>query len=327
MSANHNGDLGRALAIVDMVAEAGAQAVKLQTYRADTITIDVDGPQFRISADHQLWGGDNLYTLYDRAHTPWEWHEAIFDRARQRHLTVFSSAFDPTAVDLLELLGTPAYKVASLEIGDIPLLRRMAATGKPIIVSTGAATPADIDLAVRTIRQTGNESIIVLGCTSSYPASPEQTSLGSLRLIRDTWDVVTGLSDHTLGIGVALAGVALGAALVEKHVTLARADGGVDAAFSLEPAELASLVIESERAWQASRTARLGPAASEAESQRLRRSLWVVADVKRGDLVSDDNVRSIRPAGGLEPRHLDDIRGMVFRQDVARGTPLEWRYL
>ena len=327
MSGNHNGDLGRALAIVDMVADSGAQAVKLQTYRADTITIDCDGPAFRVSDEHELWGGENLFSLYDKAHTPWEWHEPIFERARDRGLVAFSSAFDPTAVDLLESLDVPAYKVASLEIGDVQLLRKMAETGKPIVLSTGAATAADIDLAVRTIRDTGNDSIIVLGCTSSYPASPSETSLGSLALIRDAWDVVVGLSDHTFGIGVSVAAVALGASLIEKHVTLARADGGVDAAFSLEPSELAMLAVESERAWQATRMIRLGPAPSEAESQRLRRSLYVVEDARAGDEVTMTNVRSIRPAGGLEPRHLDNIIGMHFREDVRRGTPLLWRHL
>jgi len=327
MSGNHNGDLGRALAIVDMVADSGAQAIKLQTYRADTITIDADGLQFRITDGHELWAGANLYKLYDEAHTPWECHEPIFMRARERGLEAFSSAFDPTAVDLLESLDVPAYKVASLEIGDIPLLRRMAETGKPIIISTGAANASDIDLAIRTIRATGNESVIVLGCTSSYPASPVETSLRALPLIRDTWNVMTGLSDHTMGVGVSIAAVAMGACVLEKHVTLARADGGVDSAFSLEPDELRSLVVESERAWQAMQSCRIGPAQSEGESLRLRRSLYVVQDVKAGDAVSQTNVRSIRPTGGLEPKHLDDIVGLHFQKDAKRGTPLTWDLL
>lgn len=324
MSGNHNGDLGRALAIVDAIAESGAQAVKLQTYTADTITIDADGPAFRVSKGHELWGGANLYRLYAEAHTPWAWHGPIFDRARERGLVAFSSPFDDTAVDLLEDLGAPAYKIASLEIGDIALLRRVARTGKPVILSTGAATVADVDTAVRTIRAEGNDDVVVLACTSSYPASPSESNLRSIPVIRDTFDVVVGLSDHTKGIGVAVAAVALGAALVEKHVTLARADGGVDSDFSLEPAELAALARETEVAWQALGAARLEPTPGESESLRLRRSLYVVADVSAGDRVTGDNVRSIRPSGGLEPIHLDAVLGRTFARDVARGTPLTW---
>jgi N-acetylneuraminate synthase len=265
-----------------------------------------------------------VYDLYEDAHTPWEWHEPIFVRARELGLVPFSSPFDDTAVDLLESLGAPAYKIASLEIGDIPLLRRVARTGKPVILSTGAATAADVDLAVRTIRAEGNDQIAVLGCTSSYPASPADTSLRALPILRDTWNVVTGLSDHTMGVGVAVAAVAFGASILEKHVTLARADGGVDSAFSLEPAELRTLVVESERAWQALGPARIGPAESEAESQRFRRSLFVVTDVRAGDRVTSDNVRSIRPSGGLPPVDLDRVLGRRFTRDVPRGTPLSW---
>lgn len=324
MSGNHNGDLGRALAIVDAIAESGAQAVKLQTYTADTITIDHDGPAFRVSADHSLWGGKNLYALYAEAHTPWAWHAPIFERAREHGLVPFSSPFDDTAVDLLEDLGAPVYKIASLEIGDIALLRRVARTGKPVIISTGAATPADVHTAIRTIRGEGNEQVVVLACTSSYPALPTESNLRSIPVIRDAFDVVVGLSDHTAGIGAAVAAVALGACLVEKHVTLARSDGGVDSDFSLEPAELRALTVETERAWQALGTVQLEPTAGEAESGRLRRSLYVVADVRAGDTVTEQNVRSIRPAGGLEPVHLDVVLGRTFRADVARGTALTW---
>ncbi|MFJ4107274.1 pseudaminic acid synthase [Oerskovia enterophila] len=324
MSGNHNGDLGRALAIVDMIAESGAQSVKLQTYRADTITIDADGPAFRVSEGHELWGGKNLYQLYEEAHTPWEWHGPIFERAREHGLVPFSSPFDDTAVDLLEDLGAPVYKIASLEIGDLPLLRRVARTGKPVILSTGAANITDVDLAVRTIRAEGNDQIVVLGCTSSYPASPAESNLRTIPVLRDTFDVVVGLSDHTMGIGVAVAAVALGASVLEKHVTLARSDGGVDSDFSLEPAELAALVAESERGWLALGSVNVGPTAGETESRRLRRSLFVVADVRQGDVVSSANVRSIRPAGGLEPALLDTVTGRTFTQDVPRGTPLSW---
>ncbi|MCL1899672.1 MAG: pseudaminic acid synthase [Promicromonosporaceae bacterium] len=324
MSGNHNGDLGRALAIVDAIAASGAQAVKLQTYTADTITIDHDGPDFRLSADHELWGGRNLYQLYTEAHTPWEWHAPIFERARSQGLIPFSSPFDGTAVDLLEDLDAAVYKIASLEIGDIPLLRRVARTGKPVILSSGAADVSDIDLAVKTIRAEGNEQIAVLGCTSNYPASPAQTDLRAVKVISDLWGVVGGLSDHTKGIGVSVAAVAFGAAILEKHVTLRRADGGVDSDFSLEPEELAALATETEAAWLALGTGHIGPKAAEAESRRFRRSLFVVADVRAGEVVTEENVRSIRPAGGLEPRYLDVVLGRTFTRDVARGTALSW---
>lgn len=327
MSGNHNGDLGRALAIVDMIAESGAQSVKLQTYRADTITIDADGPAFRVSDDHELWGGKNLYRLYDEAHTPWEWHAPIFARAREHGLVPFSSPFDATAVDLLEDLDAAVYKIASLEIADVALLRRVARTGRPVILSTGAADVSDVDLAVRTIREEGNDQVVVLGCTSSYPASPAESNLRTLPVLRDAFDVVVGLSDHTRGIGVAVAAVALGASVLEKHVTLSRADGGVDSDFSLEPDELAALATESERAWLALGRVHVGPTAGEAESRRLRRSLFVVEDVAAGDQVTTTNVRSIRPAGGLEPVVLDDVVGRRFSRDVTRGTPLSWDVL
>lgn len=327
MSGNHNGDLGRALAIVDAIAEAGAPAVKLQTYTADTITIDADGPAFRITDDHGLWGGRNLYSLYQEAHTPWEWHAPIFERARAHGIVPFSSPFDASAVDLLEDLGAQVYKIASLEIADIPLLRKVARTGKPVILSTGAANVSDVDLAVNTLRAEGNDQIAVLGCTSSYPASAEETNLRTIPVLRDTWDVVTGLSDHTKGIGVSVAAVAFGAAIIEKHVTLRRSDGGVDSDFSLEPEELKALVDESHNAWLALGTAHIGPTTGEAESRRLRRSLFVVEDVRAGDPVTETNVRSIRPGGGLEPRYLDIVLGRTFTKDVRRGTPLAWEHV
>lgn len=324
MSGNHNGELSRALDIVEAVAASGAQALKLQTYRPDTITIDVDLPAFRISDDHDLWGGQNLYRLYERAHTPWEWHEPIFRRAHDLGLTVFSSPFDPTAVELLESLDAPAYKIASAEIVDLPLIELCARTGKPLIISTGTADVAEIHAAVATAREAGNDQLIVLGCTAAYPAAPSDSNLRGIPLLADTFDVVPGLSDHTMGIGVAVAAVALGACAVEKHVTLARADGGVDSEFSLEPAELASLVAETERAWQALGSPRLGPRAAEQEVRRLRRSLYVVADVVEGDEVTRDNVRSIRPAGGLAPAELPKVLGRRFRAAATRGTPLTW---
>lgn len=324
MSGNHNGDLDRALAIVDEVAASGAQALKLQTYRADTITIDVDSPAFRISADHELWGGENLYSLYEKAHTPWEWHRPIFERAAQHGLTVFSSPFDPTAIELLESLDAPAYKIASAEIVDLPLIELAAKTGKPLVISTGMANVAEIHAAVTTARAAGNDQLIVLGCTASYPADPADSNLRGIPLIRDTFDVVVGLSDHTMGIGVPVAAVALGACAIEKHVTLKRADGGVDSEFSLEPIEVAALVVETERAWQALGTTRIGPKDSEREVSRLRRSLWVVEDVAEGDEVTPANVRSIRPSGGLAPADLSTVLGRRFRSAAQKGTPLTW---
>ncbi|MFC4854669.1 pseudaminic acid synthase [Actinophytocola glycyrrhizae] len=324
MSGNHNGDLDRALAIVDEVAASGAQALKLQTYRADTITIDVDTPAFRISDDHSLWGGQNLYSLYEKAHTPWEWHAPIFERAAALGLTVFSSPFDPTAIELLESLDAPAYKIASAEIVDLPLIELAARTGKPLVISTGMANVAEIHAAVDTARRAGNDQLIVLGCTASYPADPADSNLRGIPLIRDTFDVVAGLSDHTMGIGVPVAAVALGACVIEKHVTLKRADGGVDSEFSLEPAELAALVTETERAWQALGTTRIGPKDSEREVSRLRRSLWVVEDVAEGDEVTAANVRSIRPSGGLAPAELSTVMGRRFRTAAQKGTPLTW---
>ncbi|MCQ9163668.1 pseudaminic acid synthase [Arthrobacter sp. STN4] len=324
VSGNHNGDLQRALDIVDMVAESGAQAVKLQTYTADTITIDSKRPAFMISAGHPLWGGKNLYQLYEEAHTPWEWHEAIFSRARSMGLVPFSSPFDSTAIDLLESLDAPLYKVASLEIGDLPLLRRIAQTGKPVILSNGAASMTDMDRAIRTIRAEGNDQIVLLACTSSYPASPTESNLRTLPVLASAFDIQVGLSDHTMGIGAAIAAVALGATVVEKHVTLSRADGGVDADFSLEPHELKALVTESEVAWQSLGSPSLKVTAGESESLRLRRSLYVVEPARKGDLVTEANVRSIRPAGGLEPDMFRTVVGRPFTADCEPGTPLTW---
>ena len=324
VSGNHNGDLGRALAIIDAVAESGADAVKFQTYRADTITLDSDEPAFVISEDHPLWGGRRLFELYEEAHTPWEWHEALFARAREHGLIPFSSPFDDTAVELLESLDAPLYKIASLEIGDLGLLRTVARTGKPVILSNGAAGIAEVDLAVRTIRAEGNDRIALLHCTSSYPADPRESNLRAIPVLADAFGVQVGLSDHTPGVGVAVAAVALGATIIEKHVTLARSDGGVDSDFSLEPDELRILVDGARVAQQALGEPRPAVTAGEAESLRLRRSLWVVQDVRAGDPVTPDNVRSLRPAGGLPPAALDDLAGARFSADVRRGTALRW---
>jgi N-acetylneuraminate synthase len=324
LSGNHNGSLDRALATVDAVAAAGVPALKLQTFRPDTITVDADGPLFRLADGHALWGGENLYRLYERAHTPWEWHAPIFDRARERGLTVFSAPFDPTAIDLLESLGCPAYKIASSELVDLPLIRLAASTGKPMIISTGMGSIREIAAAVEAARSAGCADPVLLACTAAYPAPVAETNLRRLPVLARAFEVPVGLSDHTPGLGAAVAAVALGACVIEKHVTIARADGGVDAAFSLEPDELASLAVETDRAWQALGTARIGPTEAEREGLRFRRSLFVVADVRAGDPVTRANVRSIRPAGGLPPDEIDKVVGRTFRRDAAKGTPLTW---
>jgi len=325
MSGNHNGSLDRALEIVDAVATTGADALKIQTYTADTLTIDSDEPPFHVKGDHDLWGGRNLYSLYQEAHTPWEWHEAIFDRARSHGLIPFSTPFDPTSVEFLENLGVELYKTASAEIVDIPLLREVARTGKPVIVSTGMATLSEIDAAVTAMRDAGCSRLVLLACTAAYPALPEEARLGNIQVLREAFDVPVGLSDHTLGIGVAVAAAALGAVAIEKHLTLDRASGGVDADFSLTPAEFAALVTSAEQARVAVQSGvSFGPTEQEKAVLALRRSLYVVADVRRGEPVTAQNVRSIRPAGGLAAVEFDRIAGRVFTQDVRRGTPLTW---
>jgi N-acetylneuraminate synthase len=325
MSGNHNGDLDRALAIVDAVADSGAQALKIQTYTADTITIDVDSPAFRVEDGHGLWGGRTLHQLYDEAHTPWDWHRPIFDRARQRGLVPFSSPFDPSAIELLEGLGVELYKTASAEIVDLPLIRQVARTGKPIVMSTGMATMREVAAAVEAAAGAGCTDLVLLACTASYPAEPADARLHNIGLLGEAFGVPVGLSDHTLGVAVSVAAVALGAVCLEKHVTLDRTDGGVDSAFSLEPAELARLRSESEAAWQAARSPRqIGPTDSEQAVLRLRRSLYVVQDVRAGDEVTEQNVRSIRPAGGLPPDEIATVLGRRFSRDVSRGTPLAW---
>jgi pseudaminic acid synthase len=327
MSGNHDGDLDKALAIVRAAAAAGAHAVKLQTYTADTITIDADTPEFRLSSEHELWAGRRLYDLYEEAHTPWDWHKPIFELARELGLLAFSSPFDPTAVAFLEDLEVPCYKIASSEIVDLPLIRRVAATGKPLIISTGMASLGEVDAAVSAARSMGNDQLVVLSCTASYPADPADSNLRGIPVLADAFDTLVGLSDHTPGIGAAVAAVALGACVIEKHVTLSRADGGVDSAFSLEPAELAALVRESRTAWQALGEPRIGARDAEAEGLRFRRSLFVTQDVRAGDVVSSANVRSVRPAGGLPTDLFDVVEGRAFRADAVKGTPLRWELL
>lgn len=322
MSGNHNQSLDRALAIVDAAAEAGAHALKIQTYTADTMTLDSDQGAFVINDPNSLWAGKSLHKLYDEAHTPWEWHAPIFERARLHGLIPFSTPFDETAVDFLETLDVPCYKVASFEMTDLPLVRKIAATGKPMIVSTGMANAAEIDETVRTARAAGCRDLVLLKCTSTYPATPTNTNLLTIPNLRDWSGCEVGLSDHTMGIGAAVAAVVLGASVIEKHFTLARADGGVDSAFSLEPAELKALVVETERAWQALGQVSYGASEAEQKSLAFRRSLYVVKDIARGDRFTADNVRAIRPGFGLPPKYLELILGKTASRDLAKGTPL-----
>ncbi len=327
MSGNHNQSLDRALAIVDGAAAAGADAIKLQTYTADTMTLDIRAPGFVIDDPKSLWHGRQLHALYAEAATPWSWHAPLMERARSLGLHCFSSPFDASAVDFLEELDVPAYKIASFECGDLALIRKAAATGKPLIVSTGMASLAEIDDAVRCARAAGCTEIVLLKCTSTYPASPENSHIRTIPALRDAFGTEVGLSDHTLGCGVAVASVALGATVIEKHFTLARAEGGVDSAFSLEPQEFAQLRVEADRAWQSLGQVRFGALAVEAGSMQFRRSLYIVEPVKAGELLTSENVRAIRPGYGLAPRHLDEVLGCRLRVDATVGTPLSWELL
>ena len=325
ISANHNGSLEAALRLVEAAAEAGADAVKIQTYRADTITIESDKPEFQIKGG--LWDGQTLFELYEQAHTPWEWHEDLFAKARDVGITMFSSPFDFTAVDLLEELGAPAFKIASFEAVDLPLIRRVAQSGKPMIISTGMSDEAEIGEAIDTARQAGCEQLVVLHCVSGYPAPASDYNLRTLADIGARHDVVVGLSDHTLGNATAIAAIALGASVIEKHFTLDRDGGGPDDSFSLEPGELADLCRDCRTAWQALGQVDYSRKQSEQGNAQFRRSLYVVADVKAGDIVTPDNVKSIRPGFGLAPRHYDEILGRRFRSDVERATPVSWDLL
>lgn len=327
MSGNHNQSLDRALEIVDAAATTGAHALKIQTYTPDTITIDVNEREFHIADPNSLWAGKSLYELYAEAYTPWEWHAAIFERARQKGMIPFSTPFDDTAVDLLESLEVACYKIASFENTDLPLIRRVAATGKPLIISTGMATVAELDETVRAARAAGCKDLVLLKCTSTYPATPENTNILTIPHLRELFGCEVGLSDHTMGIGVAVASVSLGASVIEKHFTLSRADGGVDSAFSMEPAEMAQLVVETDRAWRSLGSISYGPTTAELKSLQYRRSLYVVSDMRAGDVLSNMNVRTIRPGLGLPPKYLDVVLGRVVNRDVKRGTALTWGIL
>lgn len=327
MSGNHNHSLERALNIVDAVAKSGAHGLKIQTYTPDTMTIDLNEREFLISDEKSLWTGSSLYKLYSEAYTPWDWHKPIFERARKLGLVAFSTPFDETAVDFLEDLSVPCYKISSFENTDLPLIRRVAATGKPMIISTGMATVAELDESVRAARQAGCKSLILLKCTSTYPATAESTNISTIPHLRGLFECEVGLSDHTIGVGVSVASVALGATVIEKHFTLDRIDGGVDSAFSMEPEEMSQLVLETRRAWQSIGRISYGPTEAEMKSLQFRRSLYVVKDLKAGDILTRENVRCIRPGLGLPPKYLEVVLGKAIRQDVARGTALTFELM
>ena len=324
ISGNHNGSLERALDIVRAIADTGAHAVKIQTYTADTITLDVDSPAFRISGGHELWGSRRLYELYEEAHTPWAWHEPIFSLANDLGMMAFSTPFDETAVDFLETFDVPLYKIASLEIVDLPLITQTAQTGKPVIISVGTGSIAEVAEAVAAARAGGCVDLTLLACTSSYPAQPDDANLLRMPAMADMFGVKVGLSDHTMGLGVSVAAAALGATVIEKHVTLSRADGGVDSAFSLEPSELAQLVEACDAAVRARGSASAWATSAENESLRLRPSLYVSEDVKAGEIAGPANVRSVRPGGGLPPKEIDRVFGQAFTVDAPKGTPVSW---
>jgi pseudaminic acid synthase len=327
MSGNHNQSLARALEIVERAAASGADAVKLQTYTPETMTLDIRAPGFVIEDEKSLWDGRQLFDLYSEAYTPWEWHEPIFKRASDLGMQCFSTPFDDSAVDFLEKLGVPAYKIASFEAIDIPLIRRVARTGKPVIISTGMATAAEIDEAVRAARGEGNNQIVLLKCTSTYPATPLNTNLRTIPSLRDTFNCEVGLSDHTMGCGVAVAAVAFGAIVIEKHFTLSRADGGVDSTFSLEPGEFQTLRVETERAWQGLGTVVYGGTADESKSRVFRRSLYISRDIKVGDTLTESNLRAVRPGFGLPPSVIDVVMGKRVNRDLVAGTPLAWEHI
>jgi pseudaminic acid synthase len=327
MSGNHNQRLERALEIVDAAAAAGAHALKIQTYTADAMTIDLAEREFSIDDEKSLWSGKSLYQLYQEAYTPWEWHKPIFERCRKRGMLGFSTPFDATAVDFLESLDVPCYKIASFENTDIPLIRKAAATGKPLIISTGMATEEELRESVAAARAAGCRDLILLKCTSCYPADPVNANLVTIPDLAQRFDCLSGLSDHTMGLGVAIASVPLGAVLIEKHFTLKRADGGVDSAFSMEPDELEALVIETARADIALGKTAYGPSEDEKASLRFRRSLYVTQDLRAGDVLTAENLRAIRPGLGLPPKFYDVLLGERIARDAAKGTPMSWDLL
>jgi pseudaminic acid synthase len=327
MSGNHNQSIERALEIVQAAAATGVQAVKLQTYTADTITLNVRDKGFMIGDEGSLWKGSNLHDLYTKAHTPWEWHEPIMRCAKELGLICFSSPFDETAVDFLESLNVPAYKIASFENNHLPLIRKVAATGKPMIISTGMASLAELDEAVAAARAGGCKDLVLLKCTSTYPATPKNSNVLTIPHMRALFGCEIGLSDHSMGVGVAVAAVAHGATVVEKHFTLRRSDGGVDSAFSLEPEEMKSLVIETTRAWEALGAVSYGPTEAEKKSLMFRRSIYIALDVKAGDTLTKENLRVVRPGHGLHPRYFETLLGRKVKCDAKAGTPFQWELI
>ena len=325
LSANHNGSIDKALATIDMAKAMGANAIKIQTYTADTMTIDCDNEHFQIHGG--LWDGYNLYNLYQWAYTPYEWHQAMFEHAKKIGITIFSTPFDETAIELLESLNCPAYKIASFEATDLPLIERVAKTGKPLIISTGMADEDEINDVITTVKNAGCTKLVLLHCISSYPAPVEESNLQTINDIAQRWQVIPGLSDHTLGTSVAITAVALGACVIEKHVTLSRDDKGPDSEFSLEPNELKQLVEQSNLAWQSLGTASYERKPAEIENLKFRRSLFFVKDLKQGMVITDEHVRRIRPGSGLAPKYYHDIIGKVAACDISRGTPVSWELL
>jgi pseudaminic acid synthase len=324
LSGNHNQSLERALKLVEAAKEAGVHAIKLQTYTAETITLDIKEGEFLITDQSSLWKNRNLFDLYQEAHLPWEWHKPIFERCRELGLDVFSTPFDETAVDFLEGLNVPCYKIASPEIVDLPLLRKVASTGKPMIISTAAATLVEIAEAVTAVRDAGCKELILLKCTASYPAQAEDANLLTLPHLADCFGTLVGLSDHSMGIGVAIASIALGACFIEKHFTLSRADGGVDSVFSMEPHEMKALVNESKKSWQALGCIHYGPLTTEKVTLSHRPSLYFVEDLEAGSIVAVHHVRSVRPGKGLAPKEIDRILGLKLEKRVFKGTPVSW---
>ena len=324
MSGNHNQSLDRAIEIVEAASEAGVQALKLQTYTSDTMTLDLSDKEFLISDKDSLWKGKNLYELYKQAYTPWEWHQSIMQRANELGMTCFSSPFDESAVDFLEELNVPAYKIASFENNHLPLIRKVASTGKPVIISTGMATIIEIGEAVATAREAGCKDLILLKCTSTYPATPEDSNVLTIPHMRELFDCEVGLSDHTMGIGTSIAAVAHGATVIEKHFTLDRLDGGVDSAFSLEPHELELLTVETERAWQSMGRVIYGGVRDEEKSKIFKRSIYIVKDMVVGDVFTEENIGIIRPGNGLSPKYYGHIIGQSINHSAKKGTPVSW---
>ncbi len=327
MSGNHNKSLDRAIKIVEAAAKSGAHALKIQTYTPDTMTLNLDEREFHICDPDSLWFGSSLYKLYSEAYTPWEWHKPIFDRARELNLIAFSTPFDNTAVDFLENLNVPCYKIASFENTDLPLIRYVAATGKPLIISTGMASVLELEETVCAARDSGCKDLILLKCTSAYPANASNSNILTIPHMRRQFGCEVGLSDHTMGVGVAVASVVLGATVIEKHFTLNRAEGGIDSAFSMEPSEMTQLVLETDKAWQALGDIRYGVTESEEKSLIFRRSLYIVKDLKAGDVLTKENVRAIRPGLGLPTKNLEQILGKKVKIDVKFGTSLTWNLL